>query len=204
MNLRESQAAETKDKLLKSARELFAMKGYKSTTIREISQKAGLANGLLYHYFPEGKKDIFITLLARDTDKIRESFDDSKNISRYEKLPLYEMLEAIFRDFTEIISRNIDLIRIMIRESEAQNAFVTSDLINLIHDRTPWIYDILESKYEKGEIRQMDFDSAALFLEELFIQRAIGLALDIDSVDICNVKSRLLHYITELWSPQGP
>ncbi len=201
MNTRESQAAETRDKLLKAARELFAKKGYKGTTIRAISQRADLANGLLYHYFPEGKKEIFITLLAQDTDRIRTSFDDSRNISRYETLPLYEMLEAIFQDFTENINNNIDMIRIIIRESEAQDAFVTSDLVNLIHDRSPWLYDILKSRYEKGEIRKMDFDSATLFLEELFVHRAIGLALDIDSVDICDAKSKLLRYITELWQP---
>ncbi|MCR4657525.1 MAG: TetR/AcrR family transcriptional regulator [Lachnospiraceae bacterium] len=201
MNVREAQAVETKNKLLSSSRELFAKKGYKGTTVRAISQKAGLANGLLYHYFPEGKKEIFITLVAQDTDKIRISFDDKRNISRYEALPVYEMLEAIFTDFTHIIKENIDMIRIMIRESEAQNAFVASDLVNLIHDRSPWLCEIIKDKIKNGEIRDMDFDSSALFLEELFICRAIGLALDIDSEDICDTKSQLLHYITELWKP---
>ena len=58
-NQRQEQAAATRQKLLTSAQHLFAQNGYKGTTVRMINRSVDLADGLLYHYFPGGKKEIF-------------------------------------------------------------------------------------------------------------------------------------------------
>lgn len=59
LNMRDVQAAESRQKLLNSAQRLFAEKGYKGTPVREINRSAHLADGLLYHYFPGGKMRYF-------------------------------------------------------------------------------------------------------------------------------------------------
>lgn len=51
----------TRRKILLAAMECFAQKGYQKTTIREISAKAGVTLGALYHHF-KGKKDLLMQM----------------------------------------------------------------------------------------------------------------------------------------------
>lgn len=62
---------ETKNKIIHSARALFYEKGYRSTSTREISEKAGTNLGLLKYYF-KGKSEIGM-IIYRD---IRHAFDE--------------------------------------------------------------------------------------------------------------------------------
>ena len=56
-------AMETREKLLKSALELYTEKGYHTTTVDEIAKNAGLSTGVAYRYF-KNKKDLEHTLSA--------------------------------------------------------------------------------------------------------------------------------------------
>jgi len=43
---------ETRERILKAARETFAEKGYGATSLDEIAQALGLTKGAIYHHFP--------------------------------------------------------------------------------------------------------------------------------------------------------
>ena len=45
-----------------AAMELFWEKGYQSTSVADLLQRAGVHSGSLYHYFP-GKQDVLIAVL---------------------------------------------------------------------------------------------------------------------------------------------
>lgn len=53
---------ETREKLIHTAMELFAAKGYASTSVAEILQVSGVGSGSLYHFFP-GKQDLLLAVL---------------------------------------------------------------------------------------------------------------------------------------------
>jgi AcrR family transcriptional regulator len=55
---RAEQAAETRSELMRTARELFAERGYAGVGTEEIVARAGVTRGALYHHF-EDKKDLF-------------------------------------------------------------------------------------------------------------------------------------------------
>ncbi|WP_109465742.1 TetR/AcrR family transcriptional regulator [Albibacillus kandeliae] len=48
----------TKERLIRTASELFRLRGYSGVGVAEILQKAGAPKGSLYHHFPEGKADL--------------------------------------------------------------------------------------------------------------------------------------------------
>jgi AcrR family transcriptional regulator len=50
--------------ILEAALNLFSSQGYRGTSIREISQAAGLSTGNVYHHFPD-KETIFQTVLGQ-------------------------------------------------------------------------------------------------------------------------------------------
>ena len=55
------QKKDTKKRIIDSARELFAEKGYQQTTVMDISKKAGLSEAALYEYF-QGKEGLLLTI----------------------------------------------------------------------------------------------------------------------------------------------
>lgn len=63
---RERQKAERERRILRAAERLFAQRGYAGTTMGAIAQRARLAVGTLYNYFPS-KPEIVAALLRRET-----------------------------------------------------------------------------------------------------------------------------------------
>ncbi|NVL93263.1 MAG: TetR/AcrR family transcriptional regulator [Desulfobacterales bacterium] len=59
---------DTRRILLNAATNLFYQKGYPNTTIREIGQKAGISNSIIYHYFKNKEEMLFeiIQVAAKD------------------------------------------------------------------------------------------------------------------------------------------
>jgi len=59
----------TRDRLVFTAMQLFAEKGYGSTSVADILKGAGANSGSLYHFFPT-KQDLLLEALARYRDGI--------------------------------------------------------------------------------------------------------------------------------------
>ncbi len=60
---------ETRDRVLMAAMQLFAGKGFQSTSIADILQAAGAHSGSLYHFFPT-KQHLLLAVLERYRDGI--------------------------------------------------------------------------------------------------------------------------------------
>jgi AcrR family transcriptional regulator len=56
---RKEQALASRSELLTAARACFTDVGYDAATVAAILDRAGMARGALYHYFPGGKSEIF-------------------------------------------------------------------------------------------------------------------------------------------------
>ena len=54
--------ADTRHRIVLAAMELFWEKGYQSTSVADLLQRAGVHSGSLYHYFP-GKQDVLTAVL---------------------------------------------------------------------------------------------------------------------------------------------
>ena len=59
-----------KDRIIFAAMELFALKGYHSTSVADLLSRTQLNSGSLYHAFP-GKQDILVAVLQAYRDGIR-------------------------------------------------------------------------------------------------------------------------------------
>ena len=56
-----------KDLLKATAREVFAERGYASSGLAEIADRAGVNKRLLYYYFPDGRSELFGVVMAELT-----------------------------------------------------------------------------------------------------------------------------------------
>ena len=64
---------DTREKILHAAMELFAVKGYNSTSIADLLSRTQVNSGSLYHYFP-GKQDVLVAVLEYYRNNINEMF----------------------------------------------------------------------------------------------------------------------------------
>ena len=88
---RETKKEQTKLRILQAALHLFKEKGLEGTTTKEISRKAGIAEGTLFNYF-ETKEDLALYFFQKETDDLIAWFRAEK---RLQKAALPEKLFAI-------------------------------------------------------------------------------------------------------------
>lgn len=206
MNMREAQAAETKKKLLDSAQRLFAEKGYKGTSVREINRSVNLANGLLYHYFPDGKREIFQVIVEENVKQILAELARKNRTDVYLTMPLEEVLESYYENITETISQHMDIIRILLRENEIREFVTKEQMLQLIAPKDTLFQTLLEKKYERGEIRKMDFESAALSLKSILMNSILIELFGVESEMMHNLsfREKIIAYHVELWKNSQP
>ena len=56
--------AERRDQILDAANALFAERGYDEVTIEDVAKAAGVARGLVHHYFG-GRREVYLALVER-------------------------------------------------------------------------------------------------------------------------------------------
>jgi AcrR family transcriptional regulator len=74
-----NQGAETRQKILDVALELFTQNGYEKTSLRDIAERLSISKAALYYYF-ERKEDILLELHLRLHEFGREALDELEAI----------------------------------------------------------------------------------------------------------------------------
>ncbi|HEV2404592.1 MAG TPA: helix-turn-helix domain-containing protein [Ktedonobacterales bacterium] len=157
-NKRELQAQERRNQLLDTARRLFAAKGVENTTIKDIADEAGVAQGLLYHYF-RGKDDLFWAIIGRDNPFPMMSDVFMRAGDRPED---EVMVEAGLRIYALLAERS-ETFRIVARElttrAEIQQGFIVARSMAL-----GVITGYLETRIAAGKLRPHNPDVTARML----------------------------------------
>ena len=199
--LRKEQAEKTKQKLLAAAKSLFSENGYNGTSVRAISRQAELADGLLYHYFPGGKKELFQTIVSENLTKDRNEAAEGHCYEQKRGRSIEEVIISGFNRFTDIIENNINIIRIIVKENDACNFISPKNIIELTDCHKKIWANFLRRRAEEGEIKQMDFDAAATTILSYLINYITLRAMDIkpaETADGPDIK-RIINYHIDMW-----
>jgi AcrR family transcriptional regulator len=68
-----------REEILEHARRLFGGKSYAAVSASEIARAAGVTPALVSHYFPGGKREIFLELVAQLTDGVIDTIQADPN-----------------------------------------------------------------------------------------------------------------------------
>jgi len=202
-NMRQEQAAETRRKLLAAALTLFAKKGYSSTPVREINRSIGMADGLLYHYFPGGKKEMLRVMVHENLQQVFESLKNRN--SGIDTLPIEEMLEHVFKNIEDVLSAHQEILKIVIRESEIIEMLELKQLVASVRQRQSRLPSILEARAKAGEICEMDYESAAGVIMAVMMNHLLSRLTGVGSGQLSDPekRQRLIRYQVALWkNPQ--
>jgi AcrR family transcriptional regulator len=157
------QPASRRDELLELAAAMFAERGLRATTVRDIADSAGILSGSLYHHF-SSKEEMVDELLRGFLDWL---FDRYQEIVATEPNPLERLKGLFMTSFEAIADRHS---QVVIYQDEAkrlsgQPRFSYVDDRNK-EQRKMWV-DVLNQGIEEGYFRpDIDVDLVYRFIRD--------------------------------------
>jgi len=146
---------QTRQKLLEAAEAVFGEKGYERASIAEITQRARVAQGTFYVYFPD-KKAVFVELVRELSHRLRREIAEAvAGLS-----DRMEIERVGFRTFFTFAHKHRNLYKI-VRQAE----FVDEDVFRWYYRRLAEGYARgLAQAMEEGQIRRLDPECLAYCL----------------------------------------
>ena len=143
-------AEDRRQQIIDVARDLFASRGYEGTTTRELAEKIGINEALLFRHFPT-KEDLYWAVLQHMID-MRGSKDRLREHLR-SGLSERETLMAVAQD---ILNRSVQLTRLLfysvLEKHELSERFLKTHVI-AYHEI---LAEYIRVGIEAGRFRQMD------------------------------------------------
>jgi len=102
---------DTRDRVLQVAQVLFAERGYRGTSLRDIAKRIGIKAPSLLHHFPS-KQQLYLAVL----DKMFESLEDAANAVAWGRESRQERMRQAVGDTIDFIASHPDFVRIMWKE----------------------------------------------------------------------------------------
>jgi len=102
-HIQQPRALVTREKIIRAAGGLFALKGYHNTTLEEVRRSAEVSTGAFFHHFA-GKEDLGFAVLKRHMEKRRQEIDRLE-----QEIPLAALADPLARLF-----RRLDAVERMI------------------------------------------------------------------------------------------
>ncbi|MGD0119772.1 MAG: TetR family transcriptional regulator [Candidatus Binatus sp.] len=102
---------DTRDRVLQVAQALFAERGYRGTSLRDIAKRIGIKAPSLLHHFPS-KQQLYLAVL----DKMFESLEDAANALAWGRESRQERMRQAVGDAIDFIASHPNFVRIMWKE----------------------------------------------------------------------------------------
>ena len=132
--------------ILEASVRVFARKGYHTSRVGDIAEEAGIAHGLLYHYFGS-KEEVLETIFRENWSELIEAF---RRVESSEEPPL-EQLEDIAKILLRSWRNDPDLVSVMVREVARSHHLL--DQVNEIREGFLIIQRVIERGQADGSLR---------------------------------------------------
>lgn len=161
---RERKKLEVHGRILGAAMDLFHEKGYEATTVEEIAERADVAKGTFFNYFP--RKDALLEALAEETlERVEAELGAPETWTGSGR----EQIERIFLRFAELSQRDPELSKVMVIETMRNFWLRTED--EPIHQAyRAFTRGVLQRAQLRNEFRsEADIEIAVKLLEAAYV-----------------------------------
>lgn len=190
---------EKRRRLLDAAVRVFARKGYHASRVGDIAEEAGVAHGLLYHYF-DSKEDVLRAVFRETWRALIETIRSVEEAGEPPREQLRKVAEILLRSWR----RDPDLVRVLVLEvTRSQHLPAEMDEIG---ESFAAIQEIVERGQADGSIRP-DLDarlaSYVFFgaVEELLTGWVLGRLPDTDE-ELARAEHTLVEIVTGGLAPE--
>ncbi len=87
--------------IVATARQVFAATGYAESGLAEIATAANVSKGLLYHYFPEGRPQLFVSVMQGLLAEFQQRLRQASKMPFSPRTRMEHLLAALFGFFDE-------------------------------------------------------------------------------------------------------
>ena len=141
----------TRDKIKKTAQNLFAQRGYDGVSVREIASQAGVnISAVSYHF--GGKEQLLRDVMREGLVDFRSTISEIGD----EALPLKDKIELLLDAFLEFLHRKDSVSRIMFFELSMGGGRIP----DIVGEHFSWVTSkfssLLQDGVQRGEIRVTD------------------------------------------------
>jgi TetR/AcrR family fatty acid metabolism transcriptional regulator len=141
--------------ILSAAEGVFAEKGFFSSTMSEIAERAEFGTGTLYKYF-KSKDDLYFTLIDEKTDAI----NDLAKAELTREGSCVERIRKVLDLQFEFVEKNRDFFRIYTSERSRFEWTMKDELGKGIHDKMvayiKILTQVMKEGMKEGEFKPMD------------------------------------------------
>jgi AcrR family transcriptional regulator len=157
---REAQAARRREILLETAFKMFSERGYRRTSVRDITRGAGVTEAVLYHYF-NNKADLLTAVIARYAPfaRFQEILGDLGDA------PVDSVLRELSTEFLKLLNARRSFVLGLLSEA-ASDPELGQILGGFLRGTVQGISQYLRRRQESGHINQeIDVLAAAQALQ---------------------------------------
>ncbi len=146
LSRRERKKDETRTRIFKAAVQLFREKGFEATTIDDITERADVAKGTFFNYFP--RKEAVLGYLSEvqlaEAEEYAEAILAAKKPARNKLIELLQRIASVYEE-------NPELSQFVVRES-MKRAYTPTDAVHMHwHDL---LTRLVRQGQETGELRR--------------------------------------------------
>jgi AcrR family transcriptional regulator len=147
INRRTLQAEERRFQILQVALDVFAEKGFKGTSIKDIAEAADISLGLMYHYF--ASKEALLNATVENHSFLPQMKRILKNTRNR---PMIEVFNELAAGFLKLLDSKAGLVKILIREIDSSPT-VKKVWSNLVHEGVRLLQEYFDQKVAAGDLR---------------------------------------------------
>jgi AcrR family transcriptional regulator len=147
LNSRQIQAEERRLQILDTALKVFAAKGFKSASIKDIAEVAGISQGLIYHYFKD--KEDLMSVTIKHHSFICEL---QQILTAREDLPARQVMTEIAEKFLDTLNAKSQLVKILIRDVAFDPEF-SGGWSAILNEGVGLLKKYIDGRISRGEFR---------------------------------------------------
>jgi AcrR family transcriptional regulator len=149
--VRELLAAARRGQILEAARRVFAERGFRRATTREVARAAGISEGTIYNYF-EDKDALLMAILEElnETERRAEEFEEGMDSD------FRGFLEGYLRRRMSLIWQNREVFRVVLSEMLVDAGLRETYLRRVVEPTMKIGEENLRARVERGEVWETD------------------------------------------------
>ena len=148
---RQQQADARREQLLDVALDLFATQGFDATSTQQIAKAAGVAQGLVFHYF--GSKEGLLSAVLSTRHSFASGMADLLTEAETSPMPLEEVLRTLCAGWLDTLRRERS-VTLLLAGLALTNPTFGTQLNEAIAATQKMLANVLERRRDAGEVSE--------------------------------------------------
>jgi AcrR family transcriptional regulator len=152
--------SERREQIIRTATELFSRVGFRGATVRQLAERAGISEAMIYHHFPS-KEALYDAMLQQKLENSKHLFYP---VEAAEARQDRAVLETVIGNFLREGRKDTSYMRMMLYSALENHEFAAKVVHGPLQDFYRFLGSYLEQRMENGVMKTMSGQVAARLL----------------------------------------